>query len=176
MASAATAQRPLAADHQAAVETQVERLIRGQRQVDFEHRRDLIVGPAVVADARTKLHAQQVGASANSSVGVVGQRLPAFSSALRPDPLVELAHWGGAKLIKGKRVLDLGCGDGRFALGLAHLTSSVDGLDPDADAIRIAKKNARKTAAANMHFRVGAAQQLPYPDASFDVVLLSWTL
>lgn len=78
--------------------------------------------------------------------------------------------------MRGKRVLDLGCGDGRFALGLAPFASTVDGLDPDADAIKAAKKNARKSAIGHAHFRVGAAQELPYPDASFDVVLLSWTL
>jgi ubiquinone/menaquinone biosynthesis C-methylase UbiE len=27
-----------------------------------------------------------------------------------------------------------------------------------------------------VHFAVGAAQQLPYPGAAFDVVVLSWTL
>ncbi|MDQ6720465.1 MAG: class I SAM-dependent methyltransferase [Candidatus Dormibacteraeota bacterium] len=27
-----------------------------------------------------------------------------------------------------------------------------------------------------MRFAAGAAQRLPYPDATFDVVILSWTL
>ena len=117
-----------------------------------------------------------MGRSEPGSVGAVGKRLPAFSSALRPDPLRELGYWGGEDLVRGKRVLDLGCGDGRFALGLAHLAARVDGVDPDSDAIGAAKKAARKSRAANVQFRVGAAQELPYPDASFDVVLLSWTL
>ena len=112
----------------------------------------------------------------SNSIGVVGRHVPAYSSTLRPDPLVELSHWGGARIAPGKRVLDLGCGDGRFALGLAPLALRVDGLDPDPDAIKAAKKNAGKSGIGNVHFRVGAAQELPYPDASFDVVLLSWTL
>lgn len=84
--------------------------------------------------------------------------------------------WGGESLVRGKRVLDLGCGDGRFALAVAAPAASVDGLDPDPAAISAAKRNARKSTARNVRFRVGAAQELPYRDGSFDVVILSWTL
>lgn len=111
-----------------------------------------------------------------SSIGEVGRHVPAMSSALRPNPLDELQAWGGPSLVRRKRVLDVGCGDGRFALGLAQLASSVDGLDPDPDAIAGARSNARKAGIGNVRFKVGAAQDLPYADGAFDVVLLSWTL
>ena len=109
-------------------------------------------------------------------VGNVGKHLPAVSSALRPDPLRELREWGGERLVRHKRVLDLGCGDGRFALGVAPFAASVDGLDPDPQAIAAAKRSARKSGLVNVRFAVGAAQRLPYPDGAFDVALLSWTL
>lgn len=108
--------------------------------------------------------------------GDVGRHVPAMTSALRPQPLDELRVWGGERLVKGKRVLDLGCGDGRFALGVAPLASSVEGLDPDPESIAAAKKHARQAQATNVRFGVGAAQQLPYRDATFDVVILSWSL
>ncbi|HET9782296.1 MAG TPA: class I SAM-dependent methyltransferase [Candidatus Dormibacteraeota bacterium] len=112
----------------------------------------------------------------SEAVGVVGRHVPAFSSSLRPNALYELGEWGGERLVRRKRVLDLGCGDGRFALAIAPLARSMDGLDPDPDAISAAKKNARKSDSRNVRFRVGAAQQLPYDDGAFDVVILSWTL
>jgi ubiquinone/menaquinone biosynthesis C-methylase UbiE len=99
-----------------------------------------------------------------------------MSSALRPDPLNEIGRWGGERLLSGRRVLDLGCGDGRFALAVARFASRVDGLDPDGEAIAAAKKSARKSGVRNVRFAVGAAQRLPYPDGAFDVVILSWTL
>jgi ubiquinone/menaquinone biosynthesis C-methylase UbiE len=113
---------------------------------------------------------------AEGPVGDVGRHIPALSSTLRPRPLDELRAWGGGPLVRRKRVLDLGCGDGRFALGVAALASTVDGLDPDDEAILAAKKAARKSGVRNVRFRVGAAQRLPYPDGAFDVVILSWTL
>lgn len=111
-----------------------------------------------------------------TAAGDVGKRVPWVSSALRPDPLDELREWGGTGLVQNKRLLDLGCGDGRFALGVARIASSVDGLDPDPEAITAARKSARKSGFGNVRFAVGAAQKLPYPDGAFDVVLLSWTL
>lgn len=110
------------------------------------------------------------------SVDGVGKHIPALSSALRPRPLTELAEWGGQGLVRGKRVLDLGCGDGRFALGVAPFATTVDGLDPDAGAIGAAVAAARAGRVRNVTFTVGAAQRLPYPQDAFDVVILSWTL
>lgn len=109
-------------------------------------------------------------------LGDVGKHIPAFSSALRPRPQDELKEWGGSALVRRKRVLDLGCGDGRLALGVAPVAARVDGLDPDPEAIAAAKRNARKARVRNVRFAAGAAQRLPYPDGAFDVVILSWTL
>jgi ubiquinone/menaquinone biosynthesis C-methylase UbiE len=113
---------------------------------------------------------------ATDSAGDVGRHVPVLSSALRPLPQDELMAWGGSPLVRGKRVLDLGCGDGRFALGVASFAKTVDGIDPDAEAIAAAKRNALKAGLRNVRFAAGAAQRLPYPDAAFDVVILSWTL
>ena len=112
----------------------------------------------------------------NSRVGDVGRKIPTVASVLRPNPLDELREWGGVGLVRGKRVLDLGCGDGRFALGVAPIAATVDGLDPDAESIAAAKKSARNLGAQNVRFKVGAGQDMPYPDEAFDIVLLSWTL
>ena len=113
---------------------------------------------------------------ATDAVGDFGKHVPALSSSLRPRPQDELREWGGPRLVRGKRVLDIGCGDGRLALGVAPLAASVHGIDPDADAIAAAKRNARNARMRNARFATGAAQHLPYPDAAFDVVILSWTL
>lgn len=107
---------------------------------------------------------------------MVGKRVPALSSRLRPTAEVELGNWGGPALVRGKRVLDLGCGDGRLALGVARFAKAVTGLDPDAELIADAAIRAREAGLRNVEFRVGAGQSLPFADGAYDVVILSWTL
>jgi len=111
-----------------------------------------------------------------TSTSAVGRLLPAISSLLRPPPEGELREYGGVSLVRRKRVIDVGCGDGRMALGCAPYASEVVGVDPDPSAIRLARAKARGLGAANVQFKVGVAQELPFPDGHFDVAILSWTL
>jgi ubiquinone/menaquinone biosynthesis C-methylase UbiE len=70
----------------------------------------------------------------------------------------------------GARVLDLACGTGNVALPLARKGAHVTGVDIAANLLA----QARERAAAeglDMVFDEGDAEQLPYPDASFDAVL-----
>lgn len=111
-----------------------------------------------------------------TSASAVGRLVPAISSRLRPPPGDELREYGGVGLVRGKRVIDVGCGDGRMALGCAPYASEVVGVDPDPEAIRLGRRKAREVGAANTQFKVGVAQELPFADEHFDVVILSWTL
>lgn len=115
-------------------------------------------------------------ASVSSTAKALGKHVPALSSALRPPAAEELRHYGGPGLLRGKRVLDLGCGDGRLALGAAPYAKSVVGLDIEADLIESARRRAREAGLRNVRFEVGAGQSLPFADGSFDLVLFSWTL
>jgi len=65
----------------------------------------------------------------------------------------------------GTRVLDCGCGAGRFARMAADRGASVAGIDAADELIAIA---AARTPEAD--FRVGDLESLPWPDESFDVV------
>lgn len=111
-----------------------------------------------------------------TSTSAVGRLLPAISSLLRPPPAEELREYGGVGLVRRKRVIDVGCGDGRMALGCAPYAAEVVGVDPDPSAIRLARAKVRDLGVANAEFQVGVAQELPFPDEHFDVVILSWTL
>jgi len=47
---------------------------------------------------------------------------------------------------------------------------------PDRGALARGRTEARRQGVSNVTFREGAAQSLRLPDASFDVVIFSWTL
>ena len=77
-------------------------------------------------------------------------------------------------MFRGKRLLDVGAGDGRIAIGVAPYAKEAIGVDPDAEAIATARR--RAVGVTNARFEVGSAQDLPFPAQRFEVVIFSWTL
>jgi ubiquinone/menaquinone biosynthesis C-methylase UbiE len=77
--------------------------------------------------------------------------------------------------LAGKRVLEIGCGDGRltwlFADHVAHLVA----LDPNADDIALAIRNCPPHLREHVEFRAGTLQEFESPE-KFDLALLSWSL
>lgn len=77
--------------------------------------------------------------------------------------------------LRGKRVLDMGCGDGTYSLQLLERggAAEVVGVDPAASAIDAARRAAGSSAA---RFEVERADALPYAPDSFDVAHLRGVL
>jgi len=70
--------------------------------------------------------------------------------------------------IRGKKILDLGCGSGIYAKILKQRGAKVYGIDISPKMIELAKKNVRK-----VDFKVGTVYKLPYNSETFDIVLAS---
>ena len=71
------------------------------------------------------------------------------------------------------KVLDVGCGTGNLAIAVKKLAGDkgeVFGIDPAAEMIEFASNKARKIK-LDIKFRIGAIENIPFPDNSFDVVL-----
>ncbi len=76
-------------------------------------------------------------------------------------------------LAPGERVLDVGCGAGMDALVAAQMVGAegrVTGIDMTAEMLAKARANAAAMGATNVEFVEGEAEDLPFADATFDVV------
>jgi len=78
------------------------------------------------------------------------------------------------KIDGGERVLDIGCGGGMDTLAAALMvgpSGNVVGIDMVSDMLIRARKNLQETSLPNVTFLEASAENLPFRDRSFDVVL-----
>jgi SAM-dependent methyltransferase len=75
-------------------------------------------------------------------------------------------------IVRGQKVLDLGCGDGTTALPAAQLGAEVLGVDIAANLIEAGNRRAKEQGLANIRFRQGDAADLAsLPNKTFDLVV-----
>ena len=77
----------------------------------------------------------------------------------------------------GKRVLEIGCGEGRLTLRLAAFRPGhIEALDPDGARLRLARKDLPARYGKRITYHLGHAEKLRYPKDQFDIVIFSWAL
>ncbi len=80
-------------------------------------------------------------------------------------------------LIKGKKVLDMGCGSGRFTNALAQQGCKLAiGVDLGDHGLKVAKQYAKKNKIRNVKFIKTSVLKLPFKDNSFDFVFCKGVL
>ena len=94
-----------------------------------------------------------------------------FSRAEDREQVVVPALVSAARL-EGTRVVEVGCGTGRWTRELAPVTRSYAALEPQAGMLALA----RRAGAAGAHWLRGRGEALPIGDAQVDRVLAAWVL
>jgi len=72
--------------------------------------------------------------------------------------------------VNGRRVLDVGCGDGDLAIELRRHGAVVTGIDASPDMIKAAIARAKREG-LEIEFAVGAAERIPFAPAQFDALV-----
>ena len=83
-----------------------------------------------------------------------------------------------ASVAPGDRALDLCCGTGDLAFALARRGAETTGLDFSAQMLAVAaqRQSNLKSQISNLKFLQGDAQQIPFPENSFDIVTVGYGL
>lgn len=76
----------------------------------------------------------------------------------------------------GKRVLEVGCGEGRMTWQYAKDTQLTTGIDPDRDALRIATADRSVDLQSKVLFACSDSLHLPFAKETFDIAVLAWSL
>lgn len=93
-----------------------------------------------------------------------------------PPPGMEIRLIQRFVVLRGRRVLEIGCGDGRLTRMYAPLASRVVAIEPDSARIAAARRAAATEGVNNVSFRVGQAERVRLGGDQFDIALFSWSL
>lgn len=75
----------------------------------------------------------------------------------------------------GRRVLEVGSGDGRLTWRYATAAAQVVGVDLYPDDLRVALIDGPADLAARVHFARADAEQLPFATDAFDRAIFAWS-
>ena len=75
-----------------------------------------------------------------------------------------------------RHVLEVGCGEGRLTWMYAKQARQVTGIDPDRDALRVARYDIPSGLRQTTSLACASSLNLPFPRETFDMALLSWSL
>jgi ubiquinone/menaquinone biosynthesis C-methylase UbiE len=96
---------------------------------------------------------------------------------LRKDPEQnESRHLKKFVDVAGKRVLEIGCGEGRLTWRYASASSLTVGLDPDRNALRVASADRPSDLHNKAVFINAHAERIPFHKETFDIAILAWSL
>jgi ubiquinone/menaquinone biosynthesis C-methylase UbiE len=147
------------------------------------------MSPASLAFLLTLRHASRVMSRADESRGYYdhvhysSERVPESipGKLALSDPWYQLILEFLARNqieVRGRRVLEVGCGLGGLCLTLAADGAVVTGVDISSSAIRSASRLVpkREPEGPGVRYALGDAKRLPFADKSFDVVVCAETL
>jgi ubiquinone/menaquinone biosynthesis C-methylase UbiE len=97
--------------------------------------------------------------------------------SIQKDPEgLEILHLENTVDFTGQSVLEIGCGDGRLTKRYIHRVDCAFCIDPDDKAVQSAKINLSTDLNKKAFFVQANSINLPFPRATFDIALLSWSL
>lgn len=99
-----------------------------------------------------------------------------MAKAIKDPEQNETRHLRKFADFAGKRVLEIGCGEGRLTWRYAAASLLTVGIDPKQDALRVASIDRPSDLANKVHFINSQAEHIPFSKEKFDIAILAWSL
>jgi len=77
--------------------------------------------------------------------------------------------------VKAKRILEIGCGDGRLTWRYAGAARQVAGIDLDWNELRVASIERPSDMESQVTFTRADSIRLPFRDRCFDLAIFAWS-
>ena len=87
----------------------------------------------------------------------------------------ELAHLRRYADFSGKRILEIGCGDGRLTWRYARSAHRVVGIDLERDDLRVASIKRPSDLEGLVSFTQANSMRMPFRNDAFDMAVLAWS-
>ncbi|HJQ49117.1 MAG TPA: class I SAM-dependent methyltransferase [Gaiellaceae bacterium] len=94
----------------------------------------------------------------------------------RDEAGAETAAIANLVSLDGRRVLDVGCGEGRLTSFAAERAASVYAFDPSPENVAAARAALTDEQRSRVHFAVHDAEARELPRERFDLALCGWSL
>jgi 2-polyprenyl-3-methyl-5-hydroxy-6-metoxy-1,4-benzoquinol methylase len=78
--------------------------------------------------------------------------------------------------VRDRRVLELGCGDGRLTVPIAAEAAHVLAFDPDEEAVGRARRSLPGELAERVTYLAASGASIELEPCSFDLTVFSWSL
>jgi ubiquinone/menaquinone biosynthesis C-methylase UbiE len=88
----------------------------------------------------------------------------------------EIRHLRRAVDFFGRRVLEIGSGEGRLTWQYAKWSDPIIAMDLDRDSLRVAKVDRPYDLEDRVHLVCSDSHNLPFSKERFDIAILAWSL
>ncbi len=88
----------------------------------------------------------------------------------------EVEHLARTGVLQKRKVLEIGCGNGRLIWRYAGRAKTIAGVDPDFEPLSEAIVSRPASLETPLLLAHAAAEALPFGDETFESVILAWSL